>query len=167
MLDAELLGEANRHIDWLIDKHPDLRTERLGHWLVADDPFWLRLIGDDRLLDVAEQLIGPDIALFAAAYVVKRPGTGGRFAWHQDGSYWPLEPMEVATLWVACSASNRAGCIEQFPVAHPRPADRADRTHFVCSVETAGKTPIKVFVEQDADQGVRSRGVVSSASARA
>ena len=99
VLDADLLGEANRHIDWLIDKHPDLRTERLGHWLVADDPFWLRLIGDDRLLDVAEQLIGPDIALFAAAYVVKRPGTGGRFAWHQDGSYWPRSGLSASSRW--------------------------------------------------------------------
>ena len=89
--------------------------------------FWLRLIGDDRLLDVAEQLIGPNIALFAAAYVVKRPATGGRFAWHQDGtrmaagwqqdgSCWPLEPMQVATLWVACSASKRAnGCVRVIP----------------------------------------------------
>ena len=116
VLDADLLSEANRHIDWLIEKHPDLETERLGHWLVADDPFWLRLISDDRLLDIAEQLIGPNIALFAADYIVKRPGTGGKFAWHQDGGYWPLEPMEVATLWIAYSASNRAnGCLRIIP----------------------------------------------------
>ena len=115
-LDADLIAEANRHIDWLIDKHPDLETERLGHWLVADDPFWLRLISDDRLLDIAEQLIGPNMALFAADYIVKRPGTGGKFAWHQDGGYWPLEPMEVATLWIAYSASNRAnGCVRLIP----------------------------------------------------
>ena len=116
VLDADLLAEANRHIDWLIDKHPDLKTESLGHWLVPDDPFWLRLIGDDRLLDIVEQLIGPNLALFAAANVVKRPGTGARFAWHQDGGYWPLEPMEVATLWIAYSASSRAnGCVRIIP----------------------------------------------------
>ena len=127
VLDADLLAEANRHIDWLIDKHPDLKTERLGHWLVADDPFWLRLIGDHRLLDVAEQLIGPDIALFAAAYVVKRPGTGGRFAWHQDGGYWPLEPLEVASLWIACSASNRAnGCVRVIPGTQHLPLQERD-----------------------------------------
>ena len=127
VLDADLLAEANRHIDWLIDKHPDLKTERLGHWLVADDPFWLRLIGDDRLLDIAEQLLGPDIALFAAAYVAKRPGTGGRFAWHQDGGYWPLEPLEVASLWVACSASNRAnGCVRVIPGTQHLPLHERD-----------------------------------------
>ena len=116
VLDADLIAEANRHIDWLLRKHPDLRPETLGHWLVPDDPFWLRLIGDDGLLDIAEQLIGPNIALFAADYIVKRPGTGGRFAWHQDGSYWPLDPMEVATLWIAYSASNADnGCVRVIP----------------------------------------------------
>ena len=126
-LDADLLTEANRHVDWLISKHPDLKTERLGHWLVPDDPFWLRLISDDRLLDIAEQLIGPNMALFAAADVVKRPGTGGKFAWHQDGGYWPLEPMEVATLWIAYSASNRAnGCVRIIPGTQHLPLQERD-----------------------------------------
>lgn len=29
------------------------------------------------------------------------PHTGAPVAWHQDGAYWPLEPMEVITLWLA------------------------------------------------------------------
>ena len=58
---------------------------------------------------------------------MKRPGTGGRFAWHQDGSYWPLEPMEVATLWVACSASNRAnGCVRIIPGTQHLPLHERD-----------------------------------------
>jgi len=116
VLDADLIGEVRAHIDWLRAKHPDLRPENLGHWLVRDDPFWVRLISDDRLLDVAEQFIGPNIALFASHYICKPPGDGMPVLWHQDGSYWPLEPMEVVTLWLAASPSTpENGCMRVIP----------------------------------------------------
>ncbi len=36
--------------------------------------------------------------------------------WHQDGSYWPLEPMEVVTLWLAIDASlPENGCMRVIP----------------------------------------------------
>lgn len=116
VLDADLIAEASAHVDWLIEKNPNLRPENLGHTLIPDDPFWLRLVSDDRLLDIAAQFIGPDIALFASHYICKPPHTGKRVAWHQDGSYWPLEPMEVVTLWLAVSDSTpENGCMRVIP----------------------------------------------------
>ena len=119
ILDAPLIQELNSHIDWLIEHHPDLRPETLGHWLIADDPFWVRFITDERLLDLAEVLVGPDIACFAADYIAKPPRQGLPLQWHQDGPYWPLEPMEVATVWFAVSASKREnGCVRVIPGSH-------------------------------------------------
>ena len=116
VIDDDLIDEANHHVEWLIEKHPDLRPENLGYWLVPDDPFWIRLVSDDRLLDIAEELIGPNIALFAADYIAKPPRDGRKIAWHQDGSYWPLDPMEVVTLWVAFTTSNPGnGCVRIIP----------------------------------------------------
>ncbi|MEM7533302.1 MAG: phytanoyl-CoA dioxygenase family protein [Chloroflexota bacterium] len=116
VLDADLVAEANQHIDWLIQRHPDLRPELLGYSLVPDDPFWIRLVSDHRLLDIAEQLVGPNIALFAADYIAKPPNTGRKIAWHQDGNYWPLEPMNVVTQWVAYTASTpENGCVRIIP----------------------------------------------------
>ena len=116
VLDADLVAEANQHVDWLIKQHPDLRPEKLGYWLVPDDPFWIRLVSDERLLDIAEQLVGPNIALFAADYIAKPPSHGRKIAWHQDGSYWPLDPMNVVTLWVAYTVSNpENGCLRIIP----------------------------------------------------
>ena len=115
-IDAGLAQETVDHVHWLMKKHPDLRPERLHHNLLAHDPFMHRLVGDDRLLDIAEQFIGSDIALFAAHYIAKRPQTGQAVQWHQDGSYWPLEPMEVATLWVAGTDSViDNGCMRVLP----------------------------------------------------
>lgn len=116
VLDGDLTAEMRDHVDWLLKKHPGVRPEQLHHTLVADDPFWIRVIRDERLLDVAGEFIGPDIALFASHYICKRPRDGQAVLWHQDGSYWPLDPMEVVTLWVAIDDSTpENGCMRVIP----------------------------------------------------
>lgn len=116
VIDEALIEEARRHIDWLLERHPGVRPEQLHHDLMRDDPFWVRLVADDRLLDVAEAFIGPDIALFASHYIAKRPRDGQAVLWHQDGSYWPLEPMRVVTLWLALDATDpENGCLQVIP----------------------------------------------------
>jgi ectoine hydroxylase-related dioxygenase (phytanoyl-CoA dioxygenase family) len=119
VLDQGLLEETNDHVEWLQKRHPDVRPEQLGHVYLRDDPFWLRLVSDDRLLDIAELFIGPDIALFASHYISKPPFSGQPVLWHQDGSYWPLEPMEVVSLWLAVDDSNLDnGCMKVIPRSH-------------------------------------------------
>jgi phytanoyl-CoA hydroxylase len=116
VIDADLVREASDHVDWLLQKNPELRPEQLHNNLMTDDPFWVRLVSDERLLDIAEQYIGPNIALFASHYISKPPGDGQPVLWHQDGSYWPLEPMEVVTLWLAVDDSlPENGCMRVVP----------------------------------------------------
>jgi ectoine hydroxylase-related dioxygenase (phytanoyl-CoA dioxygenase family) len=116
VIDADLAQEACEHVTWLLQKNPDLRPEDLHHNLMIGDPFWHRLISDERLLDLAELFVGPNLALFATHYIAKAPKTGRPVLWHQDGSYWPLRPMEVSTLWLACSASTpENGCMRVIP----------------------------------------------------
>jgi len=119
VLDAGLITQASEHVAWLQRRHPELRGEDLGHELVARDPFWVRLVSDDRLLDIAEQFVGPDIALFASHYICKPPYSGRPVLWHQDGAYWPLEPMEVVTLWLAIDNSTpEKGGLRVIPGSH-------------------------------------------------
>ncbi len=116
VIDADLAAEAVDHVQWLLRVNPGIQPEQLHHPLAINDSFWHRLISDERLLDLAEVFIGPNIALFATHYIAKAPRTGKPVLWHQDGAYWPLEPMEVATLWLACSASTREnGCMRVIP----------------------------------------------------
>ena len=119
VLDNSLVEEARQHVDWLLSKHPGTRPEHLHHTLLADDPFWVRLVSDPRLLDIAEQFIGSNIALFASHYICKPPKDGQAVLWHQDGSYWPLKPMSVITLWVALDPSlPENGCMKVIPKTH-------------------------------------------------
>ncbi len=116
VLDTALVEEASQHVDWLQARNPGLRPELLDHELLGKDPFWLRLVSDPRLLDVAEQFIGPNIALFASHYISKPPRDGKAVLWHQDGSYWPLVPMEVVSLWLSIDHATPAnGCMRVIP----------------------------------------------------
>jgi phytanoyl-CoA hydroxylase len=120
VIDESLVEQARRHIDWLRQRYPDTRPEQLDHEIVGEgDPFWIRLVSDDRLLDLAQQFIGPNIALFASHYIAKPPFEGQPVLWHQDGSYWPLNPMVVVTLWLALDESvPENGCLRIIPRTH-------------------------------------------------
>jgi ectoine hydroxylase-related dioxygenase (phytanoyl-CoA dioxygenase family) len=119
VIDPDLVGTANAHVDWLLARHPELTPEQLGHRLSRDDPFWIKLVSDDRLLDLAQLFVGPDIALFATHYLCKPPKNGKGVEWHQDGAFWPLEPMNVVTLWLALTDSEPAnGCLRVLPGSH-------------------------------------------------
>ena len=133
VIDADLAAEACDHVKWLLEQNPTLKPEELGHNLMIGDPFWYRLISDDRLVDLAEVFIGSNVALFATHYIAKAPKTGRPVLWHQDGSYWPLKPMEVTTLWLACSSSTpENGCMRVIPgtqeldLQEMKPNDKVD-----------------------------------------
>lgn len=81
---------------------------------------WARdLVEDPRLLDVMEQLLGPDILVFTSTFFIKEPKTDAITAWHQDATFFGLSPYEHVTAWVALSeASIEAGCMEFAPGSH-------------------------------------------------
>lgn len=117
-ISAELAAEAAQHVAWLEKKAPTNAAE-LFSFHENLDAFWYRLIKDPGLLQIAEKFIGPDIALFASAYISKPPRSGRPVLWHQDGSYWPLDPMRVVSLWLAVDQSTpENGCMRVIPGTH-------------------------------------------------
>ena len=76
-------------------------------------------MSDERLIDLASVFVGPDVALFASHYISKPPFSGQPVLWHQDGAYWPLEPMQVVTLWLSVDESTpENGCMRVIPGSH-------------------------------------------------
>lgn len=122
VIDKDLIEETRQHVEWLIKKYPDLRPEHLHHPLIRNDAFWVSLVTDDRLLDIAELFLGPDLACFTAHYICKPPFDGHPVFWHQDGAYWKLKPMEGITLWLAVDESTpENGCLKMVPGSHKLP----------------------------------------------
>ena len=115
-IDAELACETAAHVHWLAERNPDIRPERFMHDMLVTDPFMHRLVSDERLVDIVELFLGPDIAMWAAHYIAKPPKHGQKVLWHQDGCLWPLEPVEVTTIWLAATESTREnGCLRVMP----------------------------------------------------
>jgi ectoine hydroxylase-related dioxygenase (phytanoyl-CoA dioxygenase family) len=81
---------------------------------------WARtLVEDPRLLDIMESLLGPDLLVFTSTFFIKEPNTDAITAWHQDATYFGLQPYEHVTAWVAfAEASEAAGCMQFIPGSH-------------------------------------------------
>jgi len=71
------------------------------------------LVRDPSILDLVEDVIGPDILVYWSTFFVKEPGTPSFTAWHQDATYFGLDPFHHVTAWVALTeASELAGCMD-------------------------------------------------------
>ena len=72
------------------------------------------------VLDLVEAIIGPDILVWDAAFLIKEPHHEARFTWHQDLTYWGLTPKEsVVSTWLALSPSTpESGCMKIIPGSH-------------------------------------------------
>ena len=70
------------------------------------------------LLTAAADLLGPDIMLFGDQVFIKGPG-GIEKTYHQDSAYFHIEPMAIATAWVALDDVNlENGCLWVVPGSH-------------------------------------------------
>ncbi len=84
-----------------------------------DQPFIWELATRSAVLDRVERLIGPNILLLATHFFCKY-GEGAKFvAWHQDVTYWGLEPPSALTVWYAVDGSDlENGCMRVLPGTH-------------------------------------------------
>lgn len=81
---------------------------------------WLNdLVRDERILDAVEDVIGPDILCWSTGFFIKNARDPSYVSWHQDSTYWGLEPPDIITAWVALSDSTLAnGAMRVIPRTH-------------------------------------------------
>jgi non-haem Fe2+, alpha-ketoglutarate-dependent halogenase len=81
---------------------------------------WLNdLIRHEHILDAVEDLIGPDILCWGSSFFIKEPRNTAYVSWHQDSTYWGLEPADIVTAWAALSDSTNAnGAMRVIPGSH-------------------------------------------------
>ena len=77
------------------------------------------LVHDARILDAVESVIGPDILCWTTNFFIKEASNPGFVSWHQDSTYWGLEPDDVVTAWVAFTdATPENGYMQFIPGSH-------------------------------------------------
>ncbi len=126
-------------------QHPDdLHAEHRNNAHLAF-PFLAELALDDRIVDAAESIVGPDISLWSTVLFIKEPGSDGFVSWHQDAFYMGLDsgdaaPRSMVTAWLALSESTRqSGCVSVLPGTHTGRAEHHD-TFAEHNILTRGQT---------------------------
>lgn len=77
------------------------------------------VIRDDRVLDVVEGILGPDILCWGSSLFIKEAGAADYVAWHQDSYYWDMTPSDVCVVWIALIASTEEnGAMRVVPGSH-------------------------------------------------
>jgi non-haem Fe2+, alpha-ketoglutarate-dependent halogenase len=81
---------------------------------------WLDdLIRVPAILDAVEDLIGPNILCWGSSFFIKDAHDPSYVSWHQDSTYWGLEPPDIVTAWVALSESDEGnGAMRVIPGSH-------------------------------------------------
>ena len=87
--------------------------------IIERDPSWLEIGTRPEILDAVAQLIGEDLIIWGSALFCKA-GKGGRATpWHQDGHYWPIQPLATVTAWIAIDDVNTENsCLRVIPGSH-------------------------------------------------
>ena len=124
---GDMLQRMRAEVDDLIARHPDVRPEMLSGahnpWgqtakIVGSRP-WLEFCCFPEIVDMVEQLIGPDIILWGSQLFCKPAGDGMAVPWHQDGQYWPIDPLATVTVRIAIEDSlPENGCMRYLPGSH-------------------------------------------------
>lgn len=104
-------------------------------------PGWMEFAAHPAILDMVEQVMGPDIILRGTSAFHKRTGSGPPTAWHRDASNQPIKPVAGTHVWIAASDSFiDNACLRFLPGSH-------------CARE-AGEHIIKDFHYRHADGAV-------------
>jgi ectoine hydroxylase-related dioxygenase (phytanoyl-CoA dioxygenase family) len=81
--------------------------------------FLFEICMNGKILDCVEDLLGPDFFLWGSNFFIKEPHTASTVGWHQDAYYWPLDPHESITVWLAFDDSTvENGAMEVIPGSH-------------------------------------------------
>lgn len=78
-----------------------------------------RIVYRPKVLDAVEDVIGPNILVYHSTMWIKEPHSPTYVVWHQDGTYFFLDPRWHITAWVALSdVTVEAGCMHVIPGSH-------------------------------------------------
>ena len=92
------------------------------------------------IVDAIEDLIGPNISLWASVMFIKEPSSKHYVSWHQDATYMGLDSMNFPTPWVALSPSNKeTGCMTMISGSHKLKIQEHEDTFAENNILTRGQ----------------------------
>ncbi len=118
-----------------------------------------KLATNNKVLDIVEKIIGPNILLHNVTYIIKEPKSLSHVTWHQDLTYWGFSSDEQVSVWIALSpATKKSGCMQMIPKSHTWGKLEHIKTYDKNNVLSSGQTvnnideSRSVYCELDAGQ---------------
>ena len=94
------------------------RLRRINHPVVQAPIFW-ELASSGAILDIIEQLIGPDIKFHHSKLNTKVGGGGTEIGWHQDFAFFPHTNDDLVACGIALdNSTTENGCLLVVPGTH-------------------------------------------------
>lgn len=101
----------------------------------------LELATSDKVLDIVEGLIGPDILVYNVTYIIKEAGSTSHVSWHQDLTFWGFNGDAQVSMWLALSpATSVSGCMRMIPGSHKTGVHHHHLTDDDTNVLNSGQT---------------------------
>jgi len=131
-LEAAHLAAGRRAMDEILHRNPDVMPEQLvnahlvgngestGDNKVKGCSEFLMLASLPQVVDMVAQCLGTDnVILWACQIFCKPAGVGKAVPFHQDGQYWPIQPLRACTAWIALDRSDGGnGALRVVPGTH-------------------------------------------------
>ena len=118
-LDDEALADIRAAHERLLARHPQFSDYCPA--VLAFDLGFMNIARQPEILNMVEQLIGTDFALWNSSFFAKPARVGTKTPWHQDGEYWPIRPLATCSVWIAVDPSTpENGCLRVIPGSHRR-----------------------------------------------
>ena len=149
-LDVDEVARCRRDVEWV-------ERERIGdiggafrhkpHLLLKSLDAAVR---NETILDIVEDLIGPNIFCWASLFFTKDPGDPSYVGWHQDSTYWGLSGPGLINVWLALSpATVASGAMRMVRGSHLEGQISHRETYNKNSLLTRGQE-VEMEIDEDA-----------------
>lgn len=124
------LQSARAAMDALLEANPNVPPELLVNSHLVDGEGeaegvrgrseFLSLVTSKPVVDMVAQCLGTHNLILWACQIFCKPAYSGKSVpFHQDGQYWPIEPLKAATAWIALDRSHAGnGALQVLPGTH-------------------------------------------------
>ena len=111
------ISSFRKRLETLEERHPDA-DRKLHEAANVLAPWLYDLTCHPSLLDIVEDLLGPNILCMTSDYRFKNPGDDVHAGWHQDKRYAGYEPVWLTGALAISDCTAENGCLRVIPGSH-------------------------------------------------
>ena len=132
-LSNEIMSNILKNYDSFIKLNPNLTLEEMSsphlvggvgmkHKIDKEISNSFLEIGKDKeIVSQVKKILGNNVILWGMHVMHKPSKTGKKIPWHQDGTYWPINPKATCSVWIAITDVDRSnGCMQFIPKSHKK-----------------------------------------------